>query len=312
MNIIKQQMSFVYRDLRMAIRNYRFSFSKSKTIVIYSMDDRGGFTNGFADRLRGMISSYAYAKAINHPFKIDHIEPFVLYKFFEPNKVNWILCKGEKREVFPFSLPVVIIDYESGERVPFIPRFLQIHFFTNVDFIPEINKHFKTNYTYQQLFKELFKPSKYLLESLQMYLPLVKIGYISISFRFMQLMGDLKDVRGNVLSVNEREELICKCLRFIESLHNKYSNYKYVLITADSKLLIERVVDLPYVFTISGEIGHIGFMKNDAIFLKTIQDFYMISQAKMAFLGYTGEMYKSNFAREAAKTTGIPFETIEF
>lgn len=305
-------MTFVYRDLKMAIRNYSFSLSKSKPIVIFSLDDRRGFTNGFADRLRGMISSYAYAKSINRPFKIDHVEPFLLYRFFEPNKVNWILNNGEKVENFPFSLPVIVMDYERGERVPFIPRFLQIHFYTNVDFIARINNHFKTNFLYHQLFKELFTPSKYLLESLRPYLSFVEKGYISISFRFMQLMGDLKDVRGNVLTVKEREVLISKCLGFVEYLHKRYPVYEYVLITTDSKNFIERVADLPYVFTLPGEIGHIGHMKSEAIFLKTFQDFYMISQAKKAFLGYTGEMYKSKFAQEAAKTTGIPFEAIEF
>ena len=117
------------------MRNFSFSLSKPKPLVIYSLDARGGYTCGFADRLRGMISSYAYAKAINHSFRIDHVEPFELCRFFEPNEVNWKLAVYEKKEIFPYCIPIHVMDNDKGERIPYIPHFLQTHFYTNRNFI---------------------------------------------------------------------------------------------------------------------------------------------------------------------------------
>lgn len=308
----KDTVRFFLRDIRLSKGNYHWSFRPSLPLVIYTLDDRKGYTLGFADRLRGMISAYAYAKAIGHGFRIDHVEPFEVQRFLEPNEVDWRLRQGERRDTLPFSLTICIMDYERGERVPYIPHCLQTHFLSNVDFIPVVNAHYHTDYTYAGLFRELFRPSAYLLDSLRPYLHYIEEGYISVSFRFMQLMGDLKDVDGDTLPPAERESLILRCLDFVERLHAQHPTYRRVLVTADSRTFIERVEALPYVITLPGEIGHIGFMKSEGIFLKMFQDFYMISQARLVFMGYTGKMYKSHFACSAALTTDAPYQAIKF
>lgn len=279
--------------------------------LIFKLDSRYD-TNGFADRLRGMISTYALAKATNRPFRIDHIAPFRLDTFFIPNQVDWILKENEETYSLWKSQPIVILDYSKGSKVRFLIKKRQYHIYTNVNFIEVINKWYKKNYTHHDLFNELFRPSEYLEQSLEEYKHYINEGYISISFRFMQLMGDLKDVRGNTLSEDEQNKLADKCMAFIDKIHLLNPLEKHILVTADSLKFMQRLSTIDYVFTIPGEIGHIGHMSSNGIYLKTFQDFYMISKAKKAYLGYTGEMYKSNFAKEAARTTGIPFEAINF
>ena len=90
------------------------------------------------------------------------------------------------------------------------------------------------------------------------------------------------------------------------------TNEPYVLVTTDSITFLHEAEKLNFVFTIPGKIGHIGYHSEDDVQIKTMLDFYMISKAKKAYLGCSGDMYKSNFAKSAAMTTNIPYEEIIF
>lgn len=305
--------SNVMTELRFIRKYYHFSLLKKRPIpfVIFSMDGKN-FTNGFADRLRGIITAYAYAKANDLPFRIDHTEPFKIEEYYAPNEVNWLLNENEKDNNIVYTSPLVLLDYTKGRRLLYLPKWRQYHIFANINAIDLINKHFNTNYSYSNLFRELFKPSDYLLESLLPFKKYVQEGYISVSFRFMQLMGDFKDVRGIVLGIEEQNELILKCHNFLHNIRKSNPTIPYILVTSDSTKFMESLKGLDYVFYIPGKIGHIGYISSNEIHLKTMQDFYMISKAKKAFMGYTGGMYKSHFAKSAADTTGIPYEAINF
>lgn len=303
----------VMHEFNIIKKNYYFSIKDVKgvrPIAIYSLDNRS-FNHGFADRLRGMISIYAYAKAINVPFRIEHLDPFDLNTFYVPNKYNWNLKNGEKNFNLFRSNPIVLRNYTKGYRLPMLCKHRQHHFYTNIDMLSLINKRYHTNYNYTDLFKELFLPSQQLLDSVKDYCQYLQEGYISISFRFLQLMGDFKDIIGDTLDNNAQIELIKKCHDFIERIHQQ-NECKWILITSDSQKFMKSLTKFSYVFTLPGEIGHIGFSSSAETHLKTFMDFYMISQAQKAYMGYTGKMYKSHFAESAALTTGIQYEAINF
>lgn len=279
--------------------------------VIYTLDGKT-FQCGFADRLRGIITTYAYAKANNLEFRIDHEVPFRIQSFYSPNQVNWEIRDNEKSYNLLQASPVVMLDYTKGKRLPYLSKHRQHHFYSNINAIDFINQHYGTSYTYHGLFNELFKPSDTLIEAVEPFKTYVEEGYISISFRFLQLMGDFKDVCGKTLPEQEQELLINKCLDFIEEIHNNNPGVPYVLVTSDSEKFQARAAKLDNVFIIPGKIGHIGYCSSDDAHLKTMLDFYMISQAHKAYMGYTGDMYKSHFAESAAETTGISYEAVKF
>ena len=292
---------------------YFISFFKKRPspVQIYNLDGHK-YTCGFADRLRGIISIYAWAKANELPFRINHETPFHLEDYLVPNKIDWQLKENELSYNVIYSNPIVMMDYTKGKRLPFLCKKRQHHFYANINALPIINEHYKKNYSYTELFQELFKPSCKVSNALEPYSKYIDEGYISISFRFMQLMGDFVDVCGSTLDECGREKLVKDCMKFVTSLHEKHLDIKYVLVTSDSETFIDIVKKLPFVFVIPGKIGHIGFNSDADATLKMIIDFLMISRAKKAYMGYTGQMYKSHFAESAAEITGIPYESVNF
>ena len=316
--MIKKALMFVlgdniYRELAFVIKYYHFSLreNKPKPLQIYCLDGKT-YNCGFADRLRGMITTYAFAKANGYPFRIKHDIPFKMEDFFTSNRIDWTIKEGELSCNIVYSNPIVMIDHTKGNRLCRLSGKRQHHFYTNINALALINKYYGKNYKFSDLFSELFRPSVLLEGAVKPYIPYIEEGYISVSFRFMQLMGDFIDICGDTLSIEGQEYLTQRCLSFIDSIKKKHSDIKYVFVTTDSTKFLARSKSLDYVFTIPGEIGHIGFHNSTEVHLKTILDFYLISKARKAYMGYTGKMYKSHFAESAAEISGIPYEGIEF
>ena len=70
-----------------------------------------------------------------------------------------------------------------------------------------------------------------------------------------------------------------------------------------------------FVYVVPGEIAHIdnNHENNDAIYMKTFLDMYMLSHSKTIFQLCTGGMYaNSAFARQAAILGGVSYNKIVF
>ena len=303
----------IYRELIDMMRYYHLSFHmKNIAPVQFFCLDGKNFTCGFADRLRGIITVYAFAKANNLPFKIQHEIPFKIEDYFSSNLVDWKYRKEEQSFNILRSSPVYMTDFTKGKRFRFLSSNRQHHFFININALSIINKRYNKHYRYSDLFQELFKPSDLLETAIEPYRHYISDGYISISFRFMQLMGDFVDVCGKTLTADEQKTLSDKCINFVESIRHKHSEVKFILVTTDSSKFLNIVQKLDYVFVIEGKIGHIGFQENPDVHLKTMLDFYMISQARKVYMAYTGDMYPSHFAESAAETTNTLYESVKF
>ncbi|MFI3297740.1 MAG: hypothetical protein R3Y59_08975 [bacterium] len=66
----------------------------SKKKIIFMCDGKIAH-KGFADRLRGILTSYMIAKELGHDFKIYFTSPFDLTKVFLPNDIDWSISDDE-------------------------------------------------------------------------------------------------------------------------------------------------------------------------------------------------------------------------
>lgn len=302
------------KELKLIKENYNMSFCKKKvpTIAIFCLDGRT-YRCGFADRIKGIISCYAFAKAIDVPFRIEHVVPFDIADYFEPNSYDWHLKDGEKTNSLFYANPVFFVARMGtiSRRVFHLCKNRQHHLYTNINYIGNINAKYNKNYVFGELFSELFKPTSRLERMInEQKTRLGGKGYVSVSYRFMQLMGDFKDCRGDVLSEQDRKELIKRSLIVAKSLHEK--EQKTILVTSDSQTFINAASKLDFVYVIPGAIGHIGYSKGNEVVDKMFLDFCLISQADHVYMAYSGKMYRSGFAKTAALSRNTPYTEIAF
>ena len=79
-------------------------------------------------------------------------------------------------------------------------------------------------------------------------------------------------------------------------------------------VFLKEVSKLDFVYLLPGKVGHMDSTSQQDIqvHMKTFLDFFVLSHAKKIYLLITGKMYKSGFAKRAAKLNNIPFEEVEF
>lgn len=227
--------------------------------------------------------------------------PFNLQDYLEPNKVDWLIAAKDishnSNEVaFRFfnSYSLMNNNEKSFFKVMNTKKH-EIHVYSNVTLHEEM---------YHVFFNDLFKPSKILTDALQYNMEKIKGKYISVTFRFIGILGDFKDTNVHKkLGEDEKERYISKCLNVIGLLKTKHSNVPKVLVTSDSRVFLERALLLPCVYVILGTVVHMdsvnkNIKQND---LKAFLDMLMISKAECCYSYSYGKMFKgTKFARTSA------------
>jgi hypothetical protein len=314
--IRKKLLSANYnREFELKLKaGYKYYFRKEQvpTLIISCLDGRASVA-GFADRLRGIVSCYAYAKATGTPFRIEHIDPFNLEEFLTPNSYDWRLKEGEKSYNLRYVRPLFMIQDSPGKKSMrfFRAKKIQLHLYTNANYIDEINRRQNTNYRFDELYKELFRPSLALESILNIHrsrLISESMGYVSVSFRFMQLMGDFTDSWGVVLPDNEKKDLLSRSLSIVRHLYEREK--KRIFVTADSQSFLDEAAKMGFVYVAPGKVGHIGYSNETDVYEKMFVDFCLISEADHVYLARSGKMYRSNFAKTAAMSSSKPFDEI--
>lgn len=267
---------------------------------------------GLSDRLRGIVSTYAYAKKRDMNFRIYFVSPFPLLDYLVPNLYDWRISEHELNYEKGYSKPLYITSTSNQGDESYQEKFInkyavgnQIHLYTNMYLADE---------EYTTLFAELFKPSVKLEEVITYHLKKINSNYIAITFRFQQLLGDFKEGNYPILSENKKTELIRQCKIAIEEIHNKYISYK-VLVTSDSINFLKSISDLKYVYVVPEKVFHMDFsdLKGEEYpWLKSFLDMYLISFSEKVYLAYTEKMFNSGFAKRAAMISGIPYERYDF
>ncbi len=292
------------------------SISDKKTVVY--MSDGFRRIGGLADRLRGIVALYSYCRDHNLEFRINFTDPFPREKYMVPNTYDWRLKAGElswnSREVRPVHLLTVCQHNPRREERYQLRtlhrnlrrRYLQAH--VNTAF-------YAVTYPFDKLFKELFQPSEQVRQRLNTLRPQLGDSYISVSTRFLELLGDFTEPRQvrQPLPENERKALMDKCIKAIETIHRQHPASQ-IFLTSDSVSFIKYACDkLDYCHSVNGPVAHIDVANghSDEADMKTFIDFFTISDANYSYLLKSRAMYNSNFSRRAAQAGGHPFQVIE-
>lgn len=281
--------------------------------IIYMADGKM-LHGGLSDRLCGILSMYTYAKKHGYEFKILFVSPYKLTDILQPNQYNWTIDPKDISYNAKDAYPIYLSVYSKNHSkvVKHIDSYLdkldvkQVHVYSNARYF-DVEK-------VPQLFKELFVPCELLQTALDTHLNVLKDDYVSLTFRFQQLLGDFKEGNFAVLdSELEKERLVSKCLRVVECLYQK-ENVKRILVTSDSKTFLERVSHIDYVYVVSGEIRHMDFTDGKtvdiSIDMKSYVDMFMIANARAVYLCNMPPLYRSGFPETSSYIYGKPYYEI--
>lgn len=319
--ILKRKFVYGYqwkRVVRKHLMKYYSADAATSTIqgrCVICMADGRRLHGGLADRLRSYVTYYAWCKHNGVRFAINFTSPFRLEDYLEPNLYDWRLKPGEltynSREAHPlyFQTSGPLTDFEKREQYKLADKYLkdpsykQYHLYSNYCFGDDAD--FRSN------FNELFRPVARVSAIIDDCKKSLGAGYISVSTRFMELLGDFKEPKQKQSLDDEgRARLIRKCKDELERLHSQYPDVM-ILVTSDSYRFLEACCDLPYVYIPEGKIEHIDVKGCEADHTKTFVDFFLIAGAQRVFQIKLDAMYGGNFSLRAAAVGGRPFQRIE-
>lgn len=283
-----------------------------ETMVVVCVD--GHYVHGgLSDRLRGMATIFDYCQENGIAFRIYHNSPFALEDYLLPHQYDWRIRKEEISYHPDEATPVVIngaLHYHRQHR-QYLRYTLrqhagkQLHIYTHAFF---------ADHNYSKNFNMLFTPAPRLAATIEKIVAEIGQPFVGVTFRFQQLLGDFIEGNYPILSENERQTLIERCLKRLETLRREEFPYHLVLITSDSTTFLRQAEALPWVRTIPGKVVHMDYTADAAyeVYLKSFVDLFVLSRAQQVFLLRTGQMYPSGFPYRAASQTGIPYRSIEF
>lgn len=282
--------------------------------VVYLCDGQTIY-GGLADRFKGIISLYAICQELGYDFRIHFVSPCRLEDYLIPATYDWRISAEELHYDQAAMLVLENTDdarYQTRKQAEWLRNRLEegpaeIHVITNSNYAYELN--------YSALFKQLFRPSPRLESALHDELAALSPQYVSVSARFLTLLGDFRETSGfTVLPDDEAEELIQRTLKQIETLHSHHPGCT-LLVNSDSTRFLAHAAQLPYVHVVKGGVAHTDLMEEDGaeqMHLKLFLDFLLISHASYVYLLRTGLMRKSGYPYAASRIENKYFEVVEF
>lgn len=299
------------KEILILYKYHKLSYEKMKTSMLIATMDGKRDSMGLTDRLNGILSIYALAKATNTEFRIMHTHPFNLNEFLIPNKYNWIpedaeLCTSTSN----IRYAIMRKQPTLKKLISLFPLKKQIRVYANYNYIDEVNREYGADYKSNELFWELFRPTVELDTELSFHKEKIGETYIACVFRFQSLLGDFKEYKYKTLNKDEQTQLICinknALLRLVQT------NNCPVLVTSDSIRFIDEIKSIKNVYTMPGKVVHVGcsFGEEKNVYMKSFIDFFMISAAKKVYSIGTSKMYPTSFPMFAAKINNVPFERV--
>lgn len=294
------------------VENKTNNDKNGKTII--SMVDGRMKHGGLSDRLSGIVSAFQYCSLNHVDFKINFIYPYDLRIFLLPNEYDWSIDPQNITYNNKISKPLYISLY--SHHVDLMRKYAnaklklkcsQIHLYSNM-------YYFQGN-EFGFYFNKLFKKTKILEDALNANLSAIGEKYVTVTFRFQQLLGDFKEPGFSVLeSELEQKKLIEKCLPIVEMVYER--ERKKVVVTSDSQKFLKIAQEkFDFVYIIPGTIVHMDCVKKDenidvSTHLKSFVDFFVLANADTVYLANISPLYSSSFPKLASMVYNKKFVEI--
>lgn len=280
-------------------------YTSEKKDVVFCAN---GFVShgGLADRIYGILTTYAICKIKNWSFAINFNSPYNLEAFLVPNKYNWLI--SEKGVLYNSKLAKPVFRLGGCNNCDFDsikPNKKQIHLYSNCKCLEKINAKYNTSFTWAGLFNELFKISDALQRELDDIKEKLPKRYISVQIRVLNAFGDFPDCGSEELIESEKKQLLDFCQEKIKSL---YLEKKIpILLTSDSQRLIdyfqttckEGICFIPGTILHSDNKEISGYEAHK----KTFIDLFCLAAGENIYQIENEHIYRSGFSILAAQIT---------
>lgn len=296
---------------------YKYYDSKSQRAkneeqwIIYMADGKMHH-GGLSDRLCGLVSTYCYCLEHHKIFKAYFKYPYELETFLLPNKCNWRIDISDISYNVADSIPVYIPHCKDVLRqIAQADKKLnlkckQIHVYTNM-------RYFKENFS--RLFSDLFRTSFLLQDVIDLNRGKLPYKYVSITFRFQQLLGDFSEGNFPIIKSEEsKKKLINECLECVDKVRSLNPDIEKILVTSDSSTFLNEVKKKDYIYVIPGDVVHLDFLKEKVdmrIHMKSFVDLFLIANASKIYLANLPPLYKSSFPKTASYLYGVEYVEID-
>lgn len=309
---VRRHLLAAYTDEAPRARNDR-----KQVICMFDGRKRHG---GLADRLRAMATTYCFCRDRGLDFRIHFVHPFCLEEYLEPNRCDWRIDPTEisfnRRDARPAYIAAQALGDERDFRFQrrMTEKFCaepcrQLHLYSNICF---------EEARFGEAFRDLFRPAPWLQRLVDEQLERLDAGggFVAVSSRFMELLGDFSERAGRAaqgLPPEARERLMERCCEALGRIHAAHPGER-LLVTSDSTRFLERVHRYDYVYTLPGRIGHMDVAAGDdrEVHTKTFLDFLVLCRARVHYYLIGPGMYRGNFSRRAAQIGGAPFREVTF
>jgi hypothetical protein len=294
------------RAIRIWLRDYSLFAPKGDDFFIYMADGKM-LHGGLADRLYGMLNAYAFCKIKNIAFRINFIYPFDLQLFLKPNKYDWTIKKERISYNFVHSSVMVKIQEYGWHKKNINNK--QIHFYCNTKNIDKINSYHDCNFSYHDLFNELFNPSESLQAELDdMINDVLKKTYIAFHFRFKNSLGDFKEASYPELPDDKKIKLLDLCFKSIVPF---IKSGKKVFLTSDSKLFLDNMIKRSdEIYFIPGDTIIMDYKVPFAVYKKAFLDFFILGNASKILSARGDGLFESGFSLFASQILNTEFQII--
>lgn len=271
---------------------------------------------GLADRLKAIVNTYYLSKINGLNFKLYFRDPFELRKYLLPNIVNW---ECELSDLDKSLLSSKLSVYRAEYPLPILKHGYQYHYlwYWGTDMIRlqscrenEGNSELTWHSTFKSCFDELFKPSAFLTALLDT-VPLNAKQYVSVHFRFVNLLGNFEGntKRFPVLNEEHQQEIIQKCITQLNRI-SKDNRGLPVYVFSDSIKFLKICDNLGYYRIAGDNLGNVAHANGSDAEDKTMLDFFTIARSKKVYSVVMRGMYSGVFSQYAALIGGAEFERI--
>ncbi|MED9996718.1 MAG: hypothetical protein UFP03_07995 [Paludibacteraceae bacterium] len=266
-----------------------------------------------------MVSLFDYCVEKNIEFRIYKKKPFDFSEYFISSHYNWSFSDSDYENICESESIHIWLDNSrnyTGKQWFYQQKTLNVLAGSNL--FKYIIIHYSSPYQLNpKSFKLLFKPSAQLKKVLDYHKNKINGDFISVSFRFVNLLSDSNEivVGYNPLNYAEQSKLIDKNIEILNNIEHKYSDKK-ILITSDSYKFINTIEKLnnnKYYFIKADKIHqHIAFSDHVSKIgiTKSYVEFLLISSASAAYQIQIPPMYESKFPKWAAALNNVPYYLI--